>query len=156
MWFMWFAGWLSTFILLVSATLCLACGLYYIAEIVEEYPQPTKQFISYALMGAIALNIGMGLFEEFPLLVVAVGVGAHLIYMTLLPAFPNVEFSSLPFLGSIAAFVLHQYLVFDYFSREWHQFSDVLAYFILCIWLVPLTYFVSLSSTEENLPTACE
>eukprot|EP00123_Amoebidium_parasiticum_P014876 comp22681_c0_seq1/m.35082 comp22681_c0_seq1/g.35082 ORF comp22681_c0_seq1/g.35082 comp22681_c0_seq1/m.35082 type:complete len:198 (-) comp22681_c0_seq1:283-876(-) len=157
MWFLWLAGWVSTALLLVCATLCIASGLYYIAEVVEEYPQPTKRFISYSIWLAIGLNVGMGLFEGFPLYpVVLVGVVAHGIYLTLLPAFPTVEFTSLPFLGSIVVFAVHQYVVFGHFSRVWYPFGDVLTFFTLCVWLVPFAYFVSLSSSDCNLPTASE
>jgi hypothetical protein len=50
-------------------------------------------------------------------------------------------------------FCAHQYTVFQYFSRHWHPFSDVLAYFTVCVWLVPFSFFVSLSASDSGLPT---
>ena len=40
------------------------------------------------------------------------------------------------------------------FFQEYHPFHDVLAYFTLCVWLVPFTFFVSLSAGENVLPTS--
>ena len=50
-------------------------------------------------------------------------------------------------------FVVQQYMVFQYFSSVWHPFSDVLTYFVICVWFIPFSFFVSLSASEGGLPT---
>ncbi|KFM80755.1 Protein TEX261, partial [Stegodyphus mimosarum] len=63
---------------------------------------------------------------------------------------------SVPFIGSIAFVVINHYLAFRYFSSIYYPFSEVLAYFTLCLWLVPFSFFVSLSANENVLPTIAE
>ena len=68
----------------------------------------------------------------------------------------------------------HHWAVFRHFSTTWYPFdqvgreiprplhargsssavlSQVVAYFVLCVWLVPFTLFISLSANENTLPT---
>ena len=35
----------------------------------------------------------------------------------------------------------------------YYPFSEILAYFTLCLWLVPFSFFVSLSVNDYTLPT---
>lgn len=71
---------------------------------------------------------------------------------------------------------VNHYLAFQYFSTVWHPFHEVslifphgftfvslvfncsicpqvLAFFTLCLWFVPFSFFVSLSANENTLPT---
>ena len=43
-------------------------------------------------------------------------------------------------------------LWFYYFSYHYYQFSQILAYFFICVWLVPFGFFISLSANENVLP----
>ncbi|KNC81530.1 hypothetical protein SARC_06157 [Sphaeroforma arctica JP610] len=96
----------------------------------------------------------MWLFEGYPLLeVVLPGLVAHGFYSLLLPTFPVCNFASVGFVSSTVMFCVHQYCVFSYFSRHYYVFADVLAYFTVCVWLVPFIFFVSLTSNDGNLPT---
>ena len=52
-------------------------------------------------------------------------------------------------------FVNH-YLAFSYFADKYLPFSQVLGYFAICVWLVPLAFFVSLSANDNVLPTTAE
>eukprot|EP01134_Creolimax_fragrantissima_P001788 CFRG1788T1 len=177
--FAYILSWISTMVLLICATLCIASGLFYLAEIVEEYPQPTKQFISIAMVVACILNACMWVFEGLPLFTVVLpGLVAHAVYSLHLPPFPVCNFTSVAFVGSISLarcvrfgrhiprsiilirhcsylvmFVIHQYCVFAHFSTHYYVFGDVLAYFTVCVWLVPFIFFVSLTSGDSNLPT---
>ncbi|NXF14032.1 TX261 protein, partial [Smithornis capensis] len=49
--------------------------------------------------------------------------------------------------------VLNHYLAFQFFAEEFYLFSEVLAYFTFCLWLIPFTFFVSLSAGENVLPS---
>ncbi|GLH07428.1 uncharacterized protein GBIM_12885 [Gryllus bimaculatus] len=75
-------GWLALLIQVCFITVSLAAGLYYLAELVEEYTVITKKVIWWMIV--------------------------------------------------------------------------VMAYFTLCLWLVPFALFVSLSANENTLPTVAE
>lgn len=73
-----------------------ACGLYYAAELAEEYASQTKRVIAWAVALVIALHCAL-VVEKFPLPLLAGGVGCHAVYACLLLDFPNVEVFSLKF-----------------------------------------------------------
>jgi len=45
------------------------------------------------------------------------------------------------------------FLWFTYFSSNYYRFSEVASFFGLCVWLVPFIYFISLSASDNTLPT---
>lgn len=52
--------------------------------------------------------------------------------------------------------LVNHYLAFQHFGEMFHSFSEVMAYFTLCQWLVPFALFVSLSANENVLPMIAE
>ncbi len=73
-----------------------ACGLYYAAELAEEYASATKKVIAWAVAIVMALHVALG-FEKFPLPLLAGGLACHGMYALLLRDFPNVEIFSVKF-----------------------------------------------------------
>ncbi len=37
-------------------------------------------------------------------------------------------------------------------TEQFYPFSEILAFFLFCVWLVPFGFFVSLSANESALP----
>ena len=69
-----------------------------------------------------------------------------------LPGVPVLWRPLLPVLGGEPALIVH---------HDTHEMSkflrfQVMAYFTLCLWLVPFAFFVSLSANENVLPTTSE
>lgn len=56
---------------------------------------------------------------------------------------------------TVLLFVNH-YLAFSYFAERYLPFSQVLGFFTICIWLVPLAFFISLSANDNVLPLTAE
>ncbi|XP_064916203.1 protein TEX261 isoform X1 [Columba livia] len=52
--------------------------------------------------------------------------------------------------------IFNHYLAFQYFAEEYYLFSEVLAYFTFCLWLIPFAFFVSLSAGENVLPSTVQ
>lgn len=103
------------------------------------------------------------------------GLFAQLCHGLIMSSFPFVQFTSIPFIGSCIMLIVNHWLAFTYFSSVWYQFSEVrarnmkmlifdkknslpqiLAYFTLCLWVVPFALFVSLSANDNVLPTVNE
>lgn len=55
--------------------------------------------------------------------------------------------------GTPVLLLLHHYLAFNHFSKIWYDFNQVLAYFTICLWIVPFALLVSLSANDNVLPT---
>merc|ERR1711871_745642 len=146
---------LSGYLFLVFIAVCLACGLYYMAELAEEYPTFTKTCIFWSIVVISAIHPLLWVFESFPFLPVALGIATHGMYFKLLQEdFPFIELTSLNFLGSTGMMVTSHYFWISYFNTTPYPLTYVMGFFFTCVWLVPFAYFISLSINEFVLP--CE
>uniref|UniRef100_A0A182WF57 Protein TEX261 n=1 Tax=Anopheles minimus TaxID=112268 RepID=A0A182WF57_9DIPT len=154
-----FLGLLSYVSLLVQicfATVSIAAGLYYLAELVEEYTVMAKKVISWMVGITATLYIIFIFTESFSWTMLLCGLGAQVLHGLILTDFPYVRFLSPAFISAVLLLVANHYFAFVYFQLQYHTFSEVLAYFTLCLWLVPFALFVSLSANDNVLPTSNE
>ncbi|XP_065071181.1 protein TEX261-like [Rhopilema esculentum] len=151
--FLYILTWISTVIHIVFLTLSLAAGLYYLAELVEEYTVTTAKVIKYILIGSTVAVLGVFFLEQMPLHLTGLVLLSHFLYATLLSNFPYISLSSLSFIFSCVLLVVNHYLAFSYFAEVLYSFQEILAYFTICLWIVPFSFFVSLSVNEYVLPT---
>ncbi|NWR93908.1 TX261 protein, partial [Campylorhamphus procurvoides] len=156
MWFMYVLSWLSLLVQVAFVTLAIAAGLYYLAELIEEYTVVTRRIIKYMIWFSSAVLVGLYLFEHFPGFLVGVGLFTNLVYFGLLQTFPFIVLTSSNFILSCVLVVLNHYLAFQFFAEEFYLFSEVLAYFTFCLWLIPFAFFVSLSAGENVLPSTVQ
>ncbi|NXM97748.1 TX261 protein, partial [Sylvia borin] len=85
--------------------------------------------------------LGLYVFEQFPVSLVAVGLFTNLVHFGLLQTFPCIVLTS-PNFGLSCVGIL--------------GFVQVLAYFTFCLWLIPFAFFVSLSAGENVLPSTVQ
>jgi hypothetical protein len=150
--FLWILSWLAFVIQLGFGFVCVAAGFYYLAELVEEHTVLAKKFITLIVWAVVLVHVGVWLWEDVPLLVIGTGFLANAVYGLLLSKFPDISLSPTRFLAAMVMLLLNHYVAFQFFSTIYHPFAEVLAYFTVCLWLVPFTYFVSLSANEYVLP----
>ncbi|KAF3837187.1 hypothetical protein F7725_004651 [Dissostichus mawsoni] len=105
---------------------------------------------------AIGVLACLYLFESFPVLMVGVGLFTNLVYFGLLQTFPYIALSSPNFILSCVLVVVNHYMAFQFFAQEYYPFSEVLAYFTICLWVIPFGFFVSLSAGENVLPSTMQ
>lgn len=156
MWFMYLLSWLALFIQVCFITLSIAAGLYYMAELVEEYTVMTAKIIKYLIWCVSGIYLGLLFFEDLPLSLIILGLISNAVYLLILKTFPFIELSNPSFILSLVLMVINHYFAFSHFSEVWHPFSEVLAFFTICLWLIPFAFFVSLSANENVLPTSVE
>ncbi|KAI9087769.1 transmembrane adaptor Erv26, partial [Phlyctochytrium arcticum] len=133
-------------------TLSLACGLYYLAELVEEHTVLTKRILKFITIAVVVSHILMWLFDGLPFFRVLFSLACHAWYSQLLAAFPGIELGSVAFIGSCLLVVADHFVWFFYFADNYHTFLEIATFFGLMVWLVPFIYFVSLSANENTLP----
>jgi len=137
-------------------TLSIAACLYYLAELVEEYTVAAKKVITVLILATTFIFVLFIFFDRLPWSMVICGLLAQLCHGLIMSSFPFVKFISLPFMGAVVMLVVNHWLAFSFFSTNWYQFSEILAYFTLCLWIVPFALFVSLSANDNVLPTINE
>eukprot|EP00051_Salpingoeca_urceolata_P028884 m.488314 g.488314 ORF g.488314 m.488314 type:complete len:204 (-) comp25707_c0_seq1:77-688(-) len=152
-WLLAILGAFGSLLFATFATLCLAAGLMYLSEVVEEYTTLTKKVLRLSILTILGLLVVMGLFTDLPWLGTLLGLAAHALYFQFLKNFPFTRLMSPLTIGSVVVFVLHNVVLYHHFGQRWYPFDQVCAYMFICCWLVPLTLFVSLSSFDDALPT---
>lgn len=152
MFFLYILSWVSLFFQISLLTLGIGVSLYYMAEIIEEYTVMTKKIIYWMLIISCVIYAGLWLFEEFPITMVGIGLLTNVIGFNLLSRFPFIEIGSSPFIIYVSLVFVNHYLAFQFFAEVYHNFSEVISYFTLCLWLIPFTFFISLSASDNVLP----
>jgi len=156
MWFLYALSWVSTVLQVCFVTMAIAAGLYYLAELVEEYTVLTAKIIRWMVIFTLLTYIGLFLFENLPIAMICCGILAQVTHLALLTSFPFFSSTSPSFLASMLLVLVNHYFAFSYFGENYYPFSEVMAYFTICQWLVPFCFFVSLSANENVLPTLAE
>jgi hypothetical protein len=152
MWFLYLLSWLSTGIQICFVTMAIAAGLYYLAELVEEYTVLTAKIIRWMIILSLATYVGLFLFESLPVSMVVCGIIAQVTHLALLARFPFFSISSPNFVAAMVMVLINHYLAFSFFGTNFYPFAEVMAYFTICQWMVPFAFFVSLSINENVLP----
>ena len=141
------------YLFLVFIAVCLATGLYYLAEMVEEYTRLTKKVLWWAIRISIALDVALLVVDRLPILCVGTAIAAQLTYNTLLKRFPFMEMTSLEFLGSLGMLVANHFVWMRHFREAYHSMEYLLGFFLMVVWIVPFGFFISLAANESVLPS---
>ena len=123
------------------------------AELVEEYTKVAAQVIRYLIFFALAIYSLFILLEDFPISMIVSGILSHVVYLIILDSFPYFDLTGFAFISGVILLLINHYLAFSYFASVFHPFSQVLGYFTICLWLVPFSFFISLSANDNVLPT---
>lgn len=169
MWILPLVGYLGAFVGFCFLTLAIASGLYYLSELVEEHTVVAKRLLSRLIYAIIGLQLVLWLVDGFPFGLTLLGIASHVIYLGNMRRFPFVRLSDPLFVASCVLVLVNHYFWFRHFSTAQHQsyarmtnvydqpdvpsFTEIASYFGLCVWLVPFSLFVSLSASDNVLPT---
>lgn len=151
---------ISGYMFLVFAAICLMCGIYYLVELAEEYTTITKELIRCAALAQLLVHTLLFIYERFPFVPTAVGFVSHLSYLQLLRVFPFINPFSLPVAAASIFFVLDNIFWFRFFHYDVELFyryrvaptPAIASFFLLVVWLVPLGFFITLSVNDSVLP----
>ncbi|EAT88652.1 hypothetical protein HBI56_042050 [Parastagonospora nodorum] len=169
MWILPLLGYVGVILGFGFLTLAIASGLYYLSELVEEHTVLAKKLLYRLIYGVIVLQVLLLAVDGFPVGLSALSIVSHAIYAQNLRKFPIVKLTDPLFLVSCALVIANHYLWFRHFSapppsssyssypysRDANipSFTEIASYFGLCVWLVPFALFVSLSASENVLPS---
>uniref|UniRef100_A0A146L3D8 Protein TEX261 n=2 Tax=Lygus hesperus TaxID=30085 RepID=A0A146L3D8_LYGHE len=156
MWFLYVLGWVALVIQIVFFTIGLAAGLYYVAELVEEYTVTSKKIITWITLVVLAVYFLFLVLEDFSYNMIICGIISQFAHLSILQNFPYVDVLSPHFIIAVILFFVNHYFAFAYFASTYYPLSEAMGYFTICLWLVPFALFVSLSANENVLPTVTE
>ena len=84
---------LTVLIIILFTALSYATGLFYLAELAEEYPTITKRIVRYLVLSIVTLHL-LAFISALPKLPLALGLLLHLSYLALLTTFPILPLTS--------------------------------------------------------------
>lgn len=153
---------LSGYLFLLFAAICLACGLYYLVELAEEYTVFTKKLIRISILLLLPLHFLLYLYERFPFFPCLTGFVSHTVYLWLLRSFPFIQPTSTPFVVACLFFLFDNVIWYRYFTSDPELFyryrvapvPAMASFFLLVVWLVPCAFFCSLTVNDAVLPSA--
>ena len=134
-------------------SLSLACGIYYLAELIEEFTLTTKRLIKVAIRAELALH-ALLLLDRLPLLNLALGVAAHVSYGRLLRRFPYLQLGGPDALAAAALLLASTAAWWRHFRGSFYTTEYVGAFLLVTTWLVPAAFLLSLAGDQAVLPGA--
>ncbi|KAJ1938515.1 erv26 super protein [Linderina pennispora] len=142
-------GWALGLVLLVFS---VACSLYIISEWAEESPRQTRKAIQVSVYIVDALH-ALTLVDGISWWRVLVSLAINHVYTLNLQTFPLVNLASPGFLGSCILAIANHFMWFFYFiGHLGFPFGQVCAFMFFCVWMVPISLFISLMPVESSLP----
>ncbi|KAI1099150.1 transmembrane adaptor Erv26 [Jackrogersella minutella] len=169
MWVLPLVGYLGSIVGFCFLTLAIASGLYYLSELVEEHTVIAKRLLTKLIYAVVVLQVILCLVDGFPLGLTIMGVASHIVYLGNMRRFPFVRLSDPLFIASCVLVLVNHYFWFQHFSEAQQRsyssmssiydhpdipsFTEIASYFGLCVWLIPFALFVSLSASDNVLPT---
>lgn len=167
-------SWVGVSFAFIFLTLAIASGLYFISEQVEEHTVFTKRLLTRIIYCIVIVHVLLLIFDGFPVKITLFSIGANLVYLQNLKRFPYISLTSGIFITSCVSVVLNHYLWFRFFtdpsippyavykSNPFYEgpvhppFSQVSSFLGLCVWLIPFALFISLSASDNVLPTSAD
>eukprot|EP01130_Rhizamoeba_saxonica_P008162 TRINITY_DN3297_c0_g1_i2.p1 TRINITY_DN3297_c0_g1~~TRINITY_DN3297_c0_g1_i2.p1 ORF type:complete len:127 (+),score=9.60 TRINITY_DN3297_c0_g1_i2:296-676(+) len=74
------------------------------------------------------------------------------IYLAQLKQFPNINLSNMKFIISCILLLVNHSVWFKHFTSQYYSFNNVFAFFLVCVWTIPFTFLIGLTSGDETLP----
>lgn len=140
----------------VLLALALSCGLFYLAELAEEYTMTARKVIRINVISVATIFLALGVVDGLSPMRCILGVVGQAVYYQLLRSFPWVQFTSPWFILSGVVCVLNHVLWYSFFLYDnagvRYPFWLVISFFFLNVWSTPLGYFVTLAISDQQLP----
>lgn len=102
-----------------------AAGLYYVAELVEEYTVTAKKVITIIVLFVTTVYLLFMFLDNLPWSLVICGILAQALHAIILTDFPYVKFMSVQFIGAVLMLFVNHYLAFSFFTQYYYNFTEV-------------------------------
>jgi hypothetical protein len=161
-----------------------ATTLYYLAELAEEFSSLAKIFVKYALYVlnfphcciairhfgfflnsvcvflfqiVLASHVLLMVFDDtMPFFNMMISMLCQAVYASMFATFPVAVVTSPAFISSCVALIVSHLTWYWHFQDMHYMFTpvEVMAFFLIFVWIVPFSLFVSVSIGDSSLPTA--
>lgn len=109
----------------LKKTIYAAAGLYYVAELVEEYTVIAKKIITAIILVVAFIYSLFIFFDNLPWSIVICGLIAQTMHALIMTNFPYVKFASIPFVGALILLIINHWLAFEFFTANYYSLTEV-------------------------------
>lgn len=102
-----------------------AAGLYYVAELVEEYTVIAKKAITIVVLFVTTVFFLFMFVDNLPWSMIICGLVSQVLHAIILTDFPYVKLLSVQFIGTIVMLFVNHYLAFKHFTLQYYNFTEV-------------------------------
>lgn len=103
----------------------LAAGLYYIAELVEEYTTAARKVIMLMISFTMFVYTMFIFCDDLPWSMVIMGFVTQFLHLAIMSNFPFIKFFSLSFIGTVVCLIANHLLAFQHFTSVYYPFTQV-------------------------------
>jgi hypothetical protein len=156
---LWFFCGVFGYVALLLLAISISSALYLLAELAEEYPTLAGTILKrWLLPGVVILHLILWI-DGLPTLEVMLGLFSHGCYYLMLQSYPLLKLNSHEAPLALFSFCISHYFWFIYFTDPMNYNlpgRDVLhlcGFFVMLVWVVPFGLFISLSISDNVLPS---
>lgn len=102
-----------------------AAGLYYIAELVEEYTSAARKMIIMMISFTMFVYVMFIFCDDLPWSMIIMGFVTQFLHLSIMSSFPFIKFLSLPFIGTVVCLIANHLLAFQFFTSVYYPFTQV-------------------------------
>ncbi|KAK9812341.1 hypothetical protein WJX73_003811 [Symbiochloris irregularis] len=146
--------WFGAYFTLVFCCISVAMGVYYLAELVEEFTMLTRRLLNVAVKAELVMHLLLLVVDRGPVLPLVISAAAQASYFRLLPGFPFLRLTSEPALTSSGLLLAAQGMWARHFYLHHRSIEFAAGFCLVTVWLVPCVFLLSLSANESVLPGA--
>lgn len=149
----WLFGYISGYVAILALAMCIASALFVLSEFAEEFPSLTAKIIKYLLAGSLFIQVILWI-DGLPAYESTVQCLALIAYASMLQTFPFIRLLSISTVASVLLFLSTNLLWLRYFLKNHKEPLPIVGFFLVIVWAVPCGLFVSISVSENQLPSA--
>jgi len=64
----------------------------------------------------------------------------------------NFDLFKTKYISTIVLVLVDHFVWFNYFTKFYFPFDEIVCFFVICVWAVPFEFFISLSANDNTLP----
>ncbi|KAL5261625.1 hypothetical protein ACHWQZ_G007350 [Mnemiopsis leidyi] len=146
--------WVAFLLEIFFATVCIAAGLFYMTEVIEDYTMIFKSVFKWSNIAVAGAYCIMFIFEGTGITNLLLGILTFVVAWQVINQFPCIDMLSPAFISLIVVMILNHVTAYFFFKDRFLSFSQIIAYFTICVWLVPIQLILGLVAGENVLPTS--
>jgi len=146
-------GWIASSAMVVLLSLCITAGLFYLAELAEEFSVLTGKILKWSIVAIEVVHVLLYFDGLFPLPHILLSMAANGAFALILPDYPFFELGSIKFICSGVGVVINHFCWVRFFHLVYFTALQAMSFMAVMVWAIPLGFFISASVADNVLPS---